>query len=283
MRPFSFFASVFFLLFSLCSASLAEKAAFARLELDLLSLYNPLGLSVSANGFYRTVYRHDDSPLWHGLYYQSGLQANLNPAFFRTGFHFELMPVTVLQIRLQYDRLKFSGKNASLLSFASNQDLFGDDELENRAGDEQAGYGNRVLFQFTLRAQFASTIVRNVSVLSSYSFPGPGPYYLEREHEILMAADDELLANKFFLLFETVLDSGRVHRYIGPYHEYLHVKKSDLIQERVGITWYQQYAARLSVFNNPRWYIQAGSYLKDQNREAEIFLIFGIGGDIHGL
>ncbi|MCK5335590.1 MAG: hypothetical protein KAQ67_05480 [Gammaproteobacteria bacterium] len=264
-----------------CSAAEVDEDTFTRLELDLISLYNPLGISVSANGFYRKVYRHDESALWNGLYYQAGAQANLNPAFARAGIHVEWMPIAILQLRLQYDRLRFSGSNGSLLSFASSNELFGDDELESREGQEVSGYGDRSLLKLTLRAQFANTIVRNVTDLSHYKFPGAGPYYLEREYEILMAAEDDVVSNQLFLLFESKIDNGKIKRYIGPYHDYVHVRQSDLTRERLGLTWFQEYETTLGIFNKPRWYIQLGSYLKDQNRQDEIYLVFGIGGDIN--
>ena len=282
MYQFFLFCLLFFLL-SHSIDSDAEVDASNHLELDLISLYNPLGLSLSAKGFYRKVYRYDKSEIWDGLYYQTGFQINVNPAFSRAGFHFEVMPIAVLQLRLQYDRLQFSGQHGSLLSFSSSEDLFGDNELENREGDEESGYADRRLFQLIFRAQFANTIIRNVTDFSFYKFQGAGPYYLEREHEILMAADDDVVFNKLFLLFKTDFDDVRGSRYFGPYHEHMKVNQSGLIQERVGLTWFQEYNARLGILIKPRWYLQLGSYLKDQNREGEVYLIFGIGGDVAGL
>lgn len=279
-----YISALFFLLLvsnnNVCFAEEIKEDA-VRLELDLVSLYNPLGISLSARGFYRHIYSQDESVLWNGLYYQAGVQANLNPAFARAGIHAELMPIAFLQLRLQYDRLRFSGTNGSLLSFTSSQDLFGDDEIENREGQEASGYGERALFQFTLRAQFGSTIVRNVTDLSLYKFPGAGAYYLEREYEILMATEDNVISNQLFLLFESKLDNGKIIRYIGPYHDYVHVNHSDLTRERTGLTWYQEYETTLGFLSKPRWYIQMGTYLKDQNRQDEGYLLFGIGGDLN--
>ncbi|MCK4710327.1 MAG: hypothetical protein KAU21_17050 [Gammaproteobacteria bacterium] len=253
-----------------------DNNVLSRLEVDLISLINPLGISLSANGFYRQVYRHDESPLWDGLYYQTGLQANLNPAFARAGIHLEWLPVAILKLRLQYDRFYFSGSNGSLLSFASADDLFGDDELLAREGEEVSGYGDRALFQFEFRAKLNNMIIRNITGLVYYRFPGDGPYYLEREYEILMATSDDVVSNQTFLLFENKNEKGS--SFIGPYHDYVHVRKSNLTRERLGVTWYQEYTASVGAVQEPHWFIQSGIYLNERNREDEFYLVAGVGG-----
>lgn len=272
---------LFILLFAgLCSyAETSDEDSFSRLEIDLISLVNPLGISLSAKGFNRQVYHHDKLPLWDGLYYQAGLQANVNPAYSRAGMHLEWLPIAVLKLRLQYDRYYFSGSNGSLLTFASANDLFGDDELLAREGDEVSGYGDRALFQFELRAKLNNVILRNVTDLAYYQFPGAGPYYLEREYEILMATRDDIVSNQLFLLFESKNDNSSY--FIGPYHDYVHVRKSGLTRERFGVTGYQEFDDAIGKLKKPRWFIQSGIYLNERNREDEFYLIVGIGGDFN--
>ena len=272
---------LFILLFAgSCSyAETSDEDAFSRLEIDLISLVNPLGISLSAKGFNRQVYHHDKSLLWDGLYYQAGLQTNVNPAFSRAGMHLEWLPIAVLKLRLQYDRFYFSGSNGSLLTFASANDLFGDDELLAREGDEVSGYGDRTLFQFELRAKLNRVIIRNVTDLAYYRFPGAGPYYLEREYEILMATRDDIVSNQLFLLYESKNDNSNY--FIGPYHDYVHVRKSGLTRERFGVTGYQEFSDAIGKLKKPRWFIQSGIYLNERNREDEFYLILGIGGDFN--
>lgn len=252
--------------------------ASTRLELDLISLYNPLGISISAEGFHQRIYRRDAAPLWNGLYYQAGVQANVNPAYSRVGVHLEWMPVAILQLRAQYDRLYFSGSNGSLLSFSSRDALFGDDEIKAREGEEVAATGSRSLFNLTLRARFGRTIIRNVIDFAYYEFPGQGPFYLEREYELLMSSRDHVLSNQLYLLFEFGAGKGKTV-FFGPYHDYVHVTTSDLTRERVGLTWFQEYDSAFGALQKPRWYLQSGVYLTDRNRQDEFYLIFGVGGD----
>lgn len=270
-----------FLLFaSLCSyAENFDEDTLSLLELDLISVVNPLGISLSANGFYRQVYYHDKSPLWDGLYYQAGVQANVNPAFSRAGIHIEWLPIAILKLRLQYDRYYFSGSNGSLLTFTSANDLFGDDELLAREGDEVSGYGDRALFRFEIRAKMNKIIFRNITDLAYYQFPGTGPYYLEREYEILMATRDDIVSNQIFLLFETKNENSRY--FIGPYHDYVRVSNSGLTRERFGITGYQEFDTALWGLQKPRWFIQSGIYLNERNREDDFYLIVGVGGDFN--
>ena len=260
-------------------AAHSDEDTLTLLELDLISQVNPLGLSLSANGFFRQVYHHDKSRLWDGLYYQAGVQANVNPAFSRAGIHLEWLPVAILKLRLQYDEYYFSGSNGSLLTFASANDLFGDDELLAREGDEVSGHGDRVLFRFEIRAKLNRMLVRNITDLAYYRFPGAGPYYLEREYEILMARRDDIISNQLYLLFETRKENS--HYFIGPYHDYVRVSKSGLTRERLGVTGYQEFKTVVWGLQKPRWFIQAGIYLKERNREDEFYLLVGIGGDFN--
>lgn len=254
-----------------------DKDSFNRLELDLVYLHNPQGLSISAKGYHRQVYHHDNNILWDSLYYQWGAQANITPAFSRAGVHFEWMPIAVLQLRAQYDKLYFAGSNGSLLAFTSPTQAFGDDQLEAREGDEVSGDGERASLHLTLRVKFNKTIIRNVTNFAYYRFPGNGPYYLEREHELLMATKDHVISNQLFFLFENKTKDGT--HFFGPYHEYTQVRNSNLTSERLGLTWFKEYNKAFSFLQKPRWYIQAGTYLQEPNRENEIYLVIGIGGD----
>ncbi len=246
-------------------------------EIDLVGLYNPLGLSLASKVYWRNEYRQDASPLWDGLYYQAGAQLRFTPAYSQAGLHIEWLPVAVIQLKLQYDRLYFSGDFGSLLSFSSADQPFDDNDLEAREGEEVSTYASRMAIGVTLQARVNKFIVRNILEQINYEFPGNGPFYLEREFELLLATDDQLLSNQLYLLVE----NKNEHRdqYIGPYHDYVHVDKSGLTRERLGLTWLQQYKRSIAGLQEPRWYIQAGYYLQDPNRKDELYFILGIGGD----
>ena len=255
-----------------------QDESYSKLELDLVGLYNPLGISFTASAYYRQNYHHSDSVLWNELYWQVGAQAAANPAYQRGGFHFEWVPITVLQLRTQYDRYYFTGSYGALLAFDNTDGPFGDEEIEAREGEEQSGYGNRYLLGVTLRAKIGNIVIRNVSNLAKYEFPGDGPYYLEREYELLMATTDYLFSNQFYLLFENKHGKGKTS-YFGPYYDYVKVRETKLERERLGITFYQEYSKSLGFLQKPRWYIQSGVYLSERNRQDEVYLVLGIGGD----
>ncbi len=277
----SLLSFLYLLLFTKSLAAIADDAdkdSINKIEVDLISLYNPLGLSFAAKAYHRQIYHHDDSKLWDGLYYQWAAETNINPAFIRAGVYFEWMPIAVLQVRARYDKLYFSGSNGSLLPFSSKDQLFGDDELKARIGDEISGQGDRASLHVTLRAKFDNVIVRNVTNYSYYQFPGNSPYYLEREHELLMATNDHVVSNQLYLLFENNGTNGETS-FLGPYHDYAHVRNSGLTSERLGLTWYKEYDKPYAGLKKPRWYIQSGIYLQEPNRKDEGYLLFGIGGD----
>lgn len=258
-------------------AQVCSVEDYSRLEMDAVGLYNPLGLSFSASAYYRDNYQLDDSILWRDLYWQPGIQLAANPAYQRIGFHLEWVPVAVVQTRFQYDRYYFTGTNGTLLAFNSDNERYGDDEIEAREGQEESGYGNRYLFNLTLRAKFGNVIVRNVSLLAKYEFPGAGPYYLEREYELLMATTDYLFSNQLYVMYED--KRGDRTRYIGPYYDYVKVRGTELVRERLGMTLYQEISKPFGFLQRPRWYLQAGVYLTERNRQDEVYLVMGFGGD----
>lgn len=258
-------------------STVASNNVTKTTELDVVGLYNPLGLSIAGKAYWRNEYHQDASPLWDGLYYQAGGQIRLTPAYSQAGFHIEWSPVAVTKFRLQYDRLYFTGAFGSLLSFSSADQPFDDNDLEAREGEEISAYASRMALGITLQARFNKYIVRNILEQIDYEFPGNGPFYLEREFELLLATDDDVLSNQLYLLVE---DKNEIrNQYIGPYHDYVHVGKSDLTRERLGVTWLQQYKQLIAGFKKPRWYIQAGYYLQDPNRKDEFYFILGVGGD----
>ena len=256
-----------------------QDDSIVKLELDLVGLYNPLGLSIAGDVYYKQIYHRDDDRLWDGLYWRAGGQFAANPAYQRGGFHVEWMPIAIMQMRAQYDRYYFTGSNGSLLAYDNTDGRFGDDEIKARDGEEQSGYGNRYLFKFVLRAKLGSIIVRNVTDMAKYEFPGQGPYYLEREYELLMATTDYLFSNQLYVLFENKQGKGTT-TFAGPYYDYVKVRETGLMRERLGLTWYQEYDKAVGLIQKPRWYVQSGVYLTERNRQDEFYFVVGIGGDV---
>jgi len=273
----TFIAMLMILALTVTQPALALNNETKLAEIDLVGLYNPLGFSFATKAYWRNEYRQDTSELWDGLYYQAGAQLRLTPAYSQAGFHIEWLPIAVTKLKLQYDRLYFSGSFGSLLSFASADQPFDDNDLEAREGEETSAYASRTAVSVTLQARVNQFVVRNILEQIDYEFPGNGPFYLEREFELLLATDDQVFSNQLYLLVEN--KNKERDRYIGPYHDYVHVDKSDQTRERLGVTWLQQYKQPVAGVQSPRWYIQAGHYLQDPNRKDELYFILGVGGD----
>lgn len=277
-HPFFFILSLLFWSACVSSARAESEQDIFRVETDLVGLYNPLGISLSASAYYRDNYSLGDSELWNALYWQAGGQMAVNPAYQRGGFHLEWVPIIVLQLRAQYDRYYFTGSNGSLLAFDNTDGPFGDSEIEARQGQEQSGYGNRYMLSMTLRAKACSFIIQNVTNLAKYEFPGDGPYYLEREYELLMATNDYLFSNQLFIMHKSTSGKGDT-RYVGPYYDYVQVRQTRLERERLGLTYYQEYRKALAFLQQPRWYLQSGIYLTERNRQDEFYFVLGVGGN----
>lgn len=255
------------------------RAVVDRAEIDAVAAYNPLGLQFSASAYRRYTYTGaDSSPLWKDLYFQAGGLLAITPAYQRAGVHLEWLPLAILKTRLQFDRYYHAGDNGSLLAFTSRNDDYSDDAIDARAGDEESAYSNRYMLGMTLRARFNSMVLRNVSNMARYEFSGNGPYYLERENDVLLATRDRFFVNQTFLLYEKKgTEDSRT--FIGPYYEYLETGNTAIYRKKLGMVYYHDYAKKAGFLENRRWYIQAGSYLHDRYREGEAYFILGIGGD----
>lgn len=273
--------SFFLLLLYLSSYPIvaAEQDAIKRLEMDLIGLHNPLGLSASLKGYQRHIYNRSDNILWDGLYYQYGAQGSVTPAYGKMGLHLEWMPIALVQLRIQSERYFFSGSFGSLLEFPANNSPFDDDDIEAREGEERADTGSRNMFSLILRAKLATFVIRNVTELARYEFPGNGPYFLEREYELLMAKQEELFANQLYLFYDGSDAAGTL--YLGPYHDYVRLAESGQHRERVGLTVFREYQKALGSFQSPRWYLQMGRYLQEPNRDGEYYLVAGVGADFN--
>lgn len=250
------------------------------LELDTAARLNPLGAAFYLNAYQRNVYQRHPSTLWDGLYVQGGVQANINGAFVRAGLYLEWMPIAVLQLRVQLDRYHFNGSYGSLLAFDDVDSAYGDEVLAGREGDEQTAYGSRYSLRPTLRAKFGHYIVRNEINYYHYRFPGAGPYYLDRESEILLAQKDDLFLNNLNLLYEMNGENGGTRSLAGPFYEYARARESGIMRQLLGISLYREPMQRWQGFTHPRWYMQAGYYLQEPNRQGQFYGVVGFGADL---
>lgn len=249
-------------------------------SLDIAVGQNPAALAIAGETRYRDIYRLDNSPMWDGLYTQGGFQFSVTPAFGRAGVHVEWLPIAILQLRLQYDHYAFFGQHGSLLNYASGDELFGDDVIKARKGEEKTGTANRLLFQPTLRLKFGPYIIRNKAEYALFKISGKGPYYHEWEYDALLKTSDRLFFNQLLLMYELIQDEKGKTLLIGPFHEYMQTSHADLERTRVGLSVYFVPRKKYLSFRHPRIWIQAGKYLKDRNRDDEFYFLAGVGAEL---
>lgn len=249
-------------------------------SLDLGAGKNPDTLIFVGELRYRNIYRRDKSPLWDGLYTQGGFQLRVSPAFGKAGVHVEWLPIAILQLRLQYDRYAFFAKHGSLLAYASGDEPFDDDVIEARRGEEKVGAADRILFQPTLRLKLGHWLVRNKTDFALFEFSGKGPYYHERGYDTLLKINDRLLYNQLMLLYEFIHNEEGKTLLFGPFHEYLQTSHAGLERSLVGLSVYFVPREKYRSFKTPRFWLQAGQYLQDRNRDNEFYFLAGFGADL---
>lgn len=182
-------------------------------------------------------------------------------------------------MRLQVDGYRFFGANGALLSFQSADSRFGKAEVDDRSGDEEKGWGARLLLQPILTGKRGGLILRNSTDVAHYRFRGEGPYFHESEYDTLLKDGDFLVRNRTSLLEAFWAGPGGRTLIAGPYFELTHAAAADLTRERLGLQFYWVPLEALRFLEHPRLYGCAGVNLRDRNREHEMFLEAGVGTD----
>ena len=252
------------------------------IEVDLEGEANPSGLDVSMGAWYRYIYHSDNSPLWNGLYVKGGGELSFNPAYGQVGIYLEWMPISILQMRVQFDRFSFFGRDGSLLTFDNGDEPFGDADIRKRSGQEITGQADRLMFQPTLMGELGRYVLENETTFALYSFDQTGPYFWDQEYDTLLKKDDRLIANNISVLYDFVPKEQNEKFLVGPTFEVVHAFSADLTRERLGLSIYFEPVTRRSIFGyvqHPRFYLQTGINIKDRNREDQFFLLGDIGTD----
>ena len=258
-----------------------EQPLTSTLSVDINAAYNPAAVAIKARAFTQYTYHRSRSPLWNDLYVQAGVQNLTNPAFISAGGHIEWMPIAIFKLRAQYDHLFFNGAFGSLLDFATAGEAYGDEVQSQRRGSEVTGHANRFSVHPTLRAKAGRFIFRNAANFYRLYFPEGGPFYLDKEYDILVGQVDTLVSNKLFLMYDWGEPRLKQQKLGGLYYEYTHSDKAKLTRQRLGVIWFQSPFANYAFLDRPRWYILSAYNLTDRNRGQSIYLALGIGADLH--
>jgi len=249
---------------------------------DLRFRIEPLGVVIDSSLKRRNVYRRDGSLLFDGVYWEAGANLAITPALAEVGPHFEWMPMRIFILRAEYRLLTSFGLLGYTMSFPEASSPYGDDEVDAREGEEEAGIGHRLMISPTLQLAVGPLIIRNVTEFIYHRFDGfDGPYVRERLYDQLNASDgDAMVVNTSVLAFRGWDGPGDAMWIIGPFFEYVTTFNAGTQRQRVGgVTVFIPDDA-WGNFHRPRVYLQAGSNLQDRNREGSFFIQGGVGFDL---
>ncbi len=257
----------------------ATGAAETVYHTDMVASLNPDGIMLIVGGFRRWSGPLDQE---YGIPSSSnklGFTLGVSPAYAKASAYDEWQPAIFAQVRLQYDLYRFFGENGALLSFPSADSRYGKHEVDALSGQEETGWGQRVLFQPVITAKAGPVIIRNTTDLAYYRFGGRGPYFLEWEYDTLLKDGDFLLNNRTAFLIKAWKGSRTEMLLAGPFYEITHGARADITRQRSGIQVFWSPAESIGSFNHPRVYAQIGMNLQDRNRDNEAFLTAGLGFD----
>jgi hypothetical protein len=249
-------------------------------HVDILGLYNPLGIAGLGGVLFRHPYSFSEQYQMVWAYIQGGVDVGVNPAYAQVGAHVEWMPLIILQLRLAYDFIGYFGNWGALMSFDSSEAPFGDEVVfEEREGQEELGAAHRFLFRPILRAKFDPVVIQNTTDIAWYIFNGDGPYFLEWEYDTLLAKSDSAIYNRTDLLLEAWTGDGDAAFLLGPLYELTHSVHTDVSRQRFGWLFFLIPYHSLGAFGQVRIFSQLGVNLQDRNRKNEFYALFGIGSD----
>lgn len=251
------------------------------LESDIAAQSNPDGLMVSLGGYRRWIRGTEKDLGIPSSYLQTGVGLGTTPAYGRASVHAEWLAAVFAKLRVQYDRYRFYGVNAGLISFPSATASFSRADVDALKGTEEAGNGSRLLFRPILYAKVGPVIIVNQTDFAYFHFTGKGPYYLEWTYETLLQDGDSVVENRTSFLVQFMKGPGDTALLAGPYYEILHTAAANLKRQRAGIMakWTPWNAVRS--LQRPRFYAQIGHYLEDRNREGEYMATIGMGFDLN--
>jgi hypothetical protein len=257
----------------------SEGVAETVYHADIVARANPQGVMLSAGGYRRWSGPLDQKYGVPSTHSQLGLDVGVNPAYSQASAYGEWQPAIFARVRIQYDLYRFFGANGALLSFPSADAKFGKDETKALEGQEEAGWGQRVMVQPVFTAKAGPVIIRNTTDLAYYRFDGKGPYFYEWEYDTLLKDGDYLIDNTTAFLMEAWKGAKSAMLLAGPFYQITHGARADITRQRIGVQAFWTPAGPIGSFSHPRVYGRLGVNLQDRNRDSELFVIVGMGFD----
>lgn len=240
---------------------------------------NPEGFMLSLGGYHIWPGEMDRELNVPSSYMRTGFTVATSPAFGKAGLHAEWSPVVFAKLRLEYDGYRYYGMNTALLSFPSGDAPFGRDEVNALEGQEETGYGERVLIRPTLYGKLGPVIISNETDFAYFRVSGQGPFFLDWEYETLVKHRDRVVNNRTNALIKAWQGPKEAVFLAGPYYEHTRAAGAGLTRQRVGGVLYFVPKDAAGPFDRPRLYSQFGNYIQDRNREGEWYFAIGMGFD----
>jgi hypothetical protein len=264
---------------ALAQDAASKLAAETIYHADIVARANPEGIMLFTGGYRKWSGPLDSEYGIPSSHKQLGFIVGINPAYAQGSLYGEWKPVLYFQARLQYDGYRFFGANGALLSFPSADAKFGRDETKALKGQEEAGWGQRVMVQPEFTAKAGLVIIRNTTDLAYYRFDGKGPYFYEWEYDTLLKDGDYLIDNTTAFLMEAWKGPDAAMLLAGPFYQITNAASADITRQRIGVQAFWSPAGPIGSFSHPRVYGKLGVNLQDRNRDNELFLIVGMGFD----
>jgi hypothetical protein len=239
----------------------------------------PVGVAALVSLNYRWDYSLGRSKLLRYLETQIGVTGGSTPAFARWGAYVENTPMSLLQVRLQYDGFEYFGTHGILLDFPSADAPYSDSDRKAMAGSERSGTGYRLMARPTLRARFGRFLVRDGNDIA-FTHPSSTPgFYYNGEYDTLTKDSDWILMNRALVMVDVLHPVAQDGLLFGAIYQYTHTFGTDISSHRAGAAFAWTFADRFWGANRPRLVGMGGVVLSDRYRTGDPFVTLAITMD----
>ncbi len=178
----------------------AEKAAQGfYLEQSIQASYNPLGLQLLTQAYYRIPLVNKEGVLWESTKIDLGLQNNLSPAYDMIGAYIDIEPIALFDLALTaqaigyYDALSFGFY--SLSGYGAG---FDDASLAALTAKNTLGY--TLSATPTFKIAFGPVAAVDSFSATWFSVDDGNGFFYERVNNCVLAKNDYELTNNAYLL-----------------------------------------------------------------------------------
>jgi hypothetical protein len=215
-----------------------ELEPYTSITTGFFAAYNPLAGAMYFEAFRIYPYRY--SPTYHEIWSHFGIgsQTVACLAYLQQAALIEWMPALFMVLRLRYDIYYYLGEFGAVLSYESPPSKFMESDLNNRWGEEEAAFGQRVLFQPTLRGRLGPVSAQNQTDIAWYDTSAEGPYVFNWEYETFTTLKDVVIENRTDILLSLQKGEGETGFMFGPQYTFTWAASAYLKRHRVGLSAY---------------------------------------------